>query len=74
MNGTTAAALSYGIYRGREIKDMSRKTAALIDIGHSKNSVAIAKFSSSKLQKLGEGFDRNLETLTGTSPKRSQET
>jgi heat shock protein 4 len=60
MNGTTAAALSYGIYRGREIPDESRKTAAFIDIEHSKNSVAIAEFSSSKLQKLGEAFDRNL--------------
>jgi heat shock protein 4 len=60
MNDTTAAALSYGIYRGREITDESRKTVAFVDMGHSKISVAIAEFSSSKLQMLGKAFDRNL--------------
>jgi hypothetical protein len=49
-----------GLYRGREITDESRRTAAFIDVGHSKNSVAIAELSSSKLQNLGEVFARNL--------------
>lgn len=60
MNDTTAAALSYGIYRGREITDEARKTVAFVDIGHSKISVAIAEFSTNKLQMLGKAFDRNL--------------
>mmetsp|Transcript_27353 Transcript_27353/g.49228 ORF Transcript_27353/g.49228 Transcript_27353/m.49228 type:complete len:785 (+) Transcript_27353:2734-5088(+) len=60
MNDTTAAALSYGVYRGREITDENRKLVAFVDMGHSKISVAIAEFSTSKLQMLGKAFDRNL--------------
>lgn len=59
MNDTTASALSYGLFRQKELTDEPRNVA-IVDMGHSKLSVAIVAFTKDKLQILSKAYDRHL--------------
>lgn len=59
MNETTAAALSYGLFRKKEFTEQP-KYVAFADLGHSKFSVAVVQFTKDKLQVLSKAYDRHL--------------
>jgi len=59
MNDTTASALSYGLFRQKELTEEPRNVA-IVDMGHSKLSVAIVAFTKEKLQILSKTYDRHL--------------
>lgn len=59
INETTASALSYGIFRQKEFTEQP-KYVAFADLGHSKFSVAIVKFTKDRLHVLAKACDRHL--------------
>ena len=59
MNDTTASALTYGLFRQRELTEEPRNVA-IVDMGHSKLSVAVVAFTKDKLQILSRAYDRHL--------------
>ena len=59
MNDTTASALSYGLFRQKELTEEPR-SVAIVDMGHSKLSVAVVAFTKDKLQILSKAYDRHL--------------
>mmetsp|Transcript_5859 Transcript_5859/g.5099 ORF Transcript_5859/g.5099 Transcript_5859/m.5099 type:complete len:129 (+) Transcript_5859:436-822(+) len=61
MNESTAIALSYGIFRKKELTDKPRNVI-FIDVGHSKTSAFVASFTSEKLTMLNQVHERNLGT------------
>ena len=59
MNETTASALTYGLFRQKELTEEPRMVA-LVDFGHSKLSVAVVAFTKEKLEVKSHAFERHL--------------
>lgn len=60
LNEGTAAALSYGFFKNKEFKKDEKKVVAFVDFGHSKLTVTLVEFQTSKLKILYHHSDRNL--------------
>ena len=59
MNETTASALTYGLFRQKELTEEPRMVA-LVDFGHAKLSVAVVAFTKDKLEVKSHAFERHL--------------
>lgn len=59
MNETTASALTYGLFRQKELTEEPRMVA-LVDFGHAKLSVAVVGFTKDKLEVKSHAFERHL--------------
>uniref|UniRef100_A0A4W3K6D3 Heat shock 70 kDa protein 4L n=2 Tax=Callorhinchus milii TaxID=7868 RepID=A0A4W3K6D3_CALMI len=57
MNDTTAAALTYGIYKDFPAADEKATIVAFVDMGHSAFQVSICAFNKGKFKVLATAFD-----------------
>lgn len=60
LNEGTAACLTYGFFKKRELPTDSDRNVAFVDLGHSKTTVTIAAFRQGEMKILASHSDRNI--------------